>query len=279
MSVFILFISIRPQIEAFLYEYYEGSTGWDSFGSDKKIITLLPNGLKISSKDGELVTSVFKHPKLDFIQLEPLFSSVLTEAGTALGLRFINLNDEQQFLQHLTLMKSQIEEELLLQQQQATLLTNSEETSTSNNNYSTSSVDNTTTTTSTSVEEERPFLYCLNLVYNQKDSTVRRGAVVKAMAVCLRQNYIHIFKPAIVLALHKFYQNRSEDVLAELFDSLNAMDLSTMDIYSDHRKLIYRASSDKNKQEFTASLKYQTKMNIKIPLCGFPDEVIHIYLY
>lgn len=34
-----------------------------------------------------------------------------------------------------------------------------------------------------------------------------------------------------------------------------------------------RATGDKSKTEFTTQLKYSTKLNIKIPLTLFPDEV------
>lgn len=39
---------------------------------------------------------------------------------------------------------------------------------------------------------DRNFLHCINLVRKQDDPTVRRGAVVKAMCVCSRYNYIEV---------------------------------------------------------------------------------------
>jgi len=38
------------------------------------------------------------------------------------------------------------------------------------------------------------FLYCINRIYNKKDETVTRGAVVKALAVCSRHNFVHIWQ-------------------------------------------------------------------------------------
>lgn len=70
-----------------------------------------------------------------------------------------------------------------------------------------------------------PFLYCLNLVYNQKNAAVRRGAVVKAMAICTRHQFIQIFKvfllishtayhhPCLTEILHKPYRRRVKGVV------------------------------------------------------------------
>jgi hypothetical protein len=43
-------------LEAFAYEYSEEnqSEGWNPIGADKKNISLVPNGLEISSKDGQI---------------------------------------------------------------------------------------------------------------------------------------------------------------------------------------------------------------------------------
>lgn len=49
-------------------------------------------------------------------------------------------------------------------------------------------------------EGGRSFLHCINLVRKQDDPTVRRGAVVKAMCVCSRYNYIEV-GPAVRFAL------------------------------------------------------------------------------
>lgn len=42
--------------------------------------------------------------------------------------------------------------------------------------------------------EGPPLIYVLNLVNNKQDKTVRRGAVVKAMAICTRHPFLHIYK-------------------------------------------------------------------------------------
>ena len=40
--------------------------------------------------------------------------------------------------------------------------------------------------------DDRHFLHCMNLVRKHDDPTVRRGAVVKAMCICSRYNYIEV---------------------------------------------------------------------------------------
>lgn len=42
--------------------------------------------------------------------------------------------------------------------------------------------------------EEPPLVYVLNLVNTKQDKTVKRGAVVKAMAICTRHPFLHIYK-------------------------------------------------------------------------------------
>lgn len=42
--------------------------------------------------------------------------------------------------------------------------------------------------------EGPPLIYVLNLVNTKHDKTVKRGAVVKAMAICTRHPFLHIYK-------------------------------------------------------------------------------------
>jgi hypothetical protein len=58
--------------------------------------------------------------------------------------------------------------------------------------------------------QERPFLYCLNLVRNQKDETVRRGAVVRAIAICTRHQFMHIFKVFSFLFLFFYFKTKKK---------------------------------------------------------------------
>lgn len=42
--------------------------------------------------------------------------------------------------------------------------------------------------------EGPPLIYVLNLVNTKHDKTVKRGAIVKAMAICTRHPFLHIYK-------------------------------------------------------------------------------------
>jgi hypothetical protein len=46
--------------------------------------------------------------------------------------------------------------------------------------------------------EGPPLVYVLNLVNTKQDKTVKRGAVVKAMAICTRHPFLHIYKASWV---------------------------------------------------------------------------------
>eukprot|EP01041_Mallomonas_annulata_P003594 gene3594-7141_t len=60
------------------------------------------------------------------------------------------------------------------------------------------------------------FLYGLNLVRTKYDSNVRRGAIVKAMAVFSRFHFIEICKGALLLSLDRYFDNPSSIVLEDL---------------------------------------------------------------
>lgn len=50
--------------------------------------------------------------------------------------------------------------------------------------------------------EGPPLIYVLNLVNTKHDKTVKRGAIVKAMAICTRHPFLHIYKvspPGIII--------------------------------------------------------------------------------
>ncbi|KIJ61626.1 hypothetical protein HYDPIDRAFT_115800 [Hydnomerulius pinastri MD-312] len=95
--------------------------------------------------------------------------------------------------------------------------------------------------------ESRPeLIYVLNLVRTKHDKTARRGAVVKAMAICTRHPFIQIFKPVLLLALDDYFANPSQDCLARLFDAINSMDISGAPVLTRYERFIMRASERKD---------------------------------
>ncbi|EXJ56602.1 hypothetical protein A1O7_06946 [Cladophialophora yegresii CBS 114405] len=94
--------------------------------------------------------------------------------------------------------------------------------------------------------ESPPLMYVLNLVNTKQDSTVKRGAVVKAMAICTRHSFLHIYKPLLLLALEDYFKSPTQDTLELLYNALNAMDLSLMPRLSLLERHILQATDVKD---------------------------------
>ncbi|CAJ0844011.1 6051_t:CDS:10, partial [Entrophospora sp. SA101] len=115
-------------------------------------------------------------------------------------------------------------------------------------------------------EDNMPLLYALNLVRT-------KGAVVKAMAICTRHQYLHIYKPVLLLALDKYFQNPSVECLALLYDAVNSMDVNNMPHFSPHEKVILRTSENKDIFEEKFSTFETNKHESSVPLTVNPEEV------
>ncbi|RUP42959.1 hypothetical protein BC936DRAFT_137837 [Jimgerdemannia flammicorona] len=94
--------------------------------------------------------------------------------------------------------------------------------------------------------DRKPLLYVLNLVRTKHDASVKRGAMVKAMAICTRHQYLHIYKPLLLLALDNYFQTRSIATLEFLYKAVNSMDLSQIPHFTWHEKQILRAFEGKD---------------------------------
>lgn len=103
----------------------------------------------------------------------------------------------------------------------------------------------------------KDLIHVLNLVHTKHDDSVRRGALVKAIAIGTRHPFIQIFKPALLLALDEFFENPGMDVLARLFDSINALDLCEMPRLTRNEKLVLRGSERRDllEERFVTSFK------------------------
>ncbi|KAI8086293.1 docking domain of Afi1 for Arf3 in vesicle trafficking-domain-containing protein [Halteromyces radiatus] len=93
---------------------------------------------------------------------------------------------------------------------------------------------------------DNPLLYVLNLVRTKYDATARRGAHVKAMAICTRHQFLHIYKPVLLLAMEKYFEKPSQDILVSLYEAVNSMDLTRMPNLNWHERQVLRASDDKS---------------------------------
>nr|POE77633.1 protein mesa [Quercus suber] len=91
-----------------------------------------------------------------------------------------------------------------------------------------------------------PLVYVLNLVNTKQDSTVKRGAVVKAMAICTRHSFLHIYKPLLLLALEQYFSNPVVETLASLYEAVNSMDLSLMPRLTTFERFVLQGSEAKD---------------------------------
>jgi hypothetical protein len=73
-----------------------------------------------------------------------------------------------------------------------------------------------------------------------------RGAIVKAMAICTRHSFLHIYKPLLLLALEEYFRAPVLETLASLYDALNAMDLSLLPRLSPLENFVLGASDAKD---------------------------------
>ncbi|KAL6705818.1 hypothetical protein ACN47E_006278 [Coniothyrium glycines] len=108
-----------------------------------------------------------------------------------------------------------------------------------------------------------PLVYVLNLVNTKQDNTVKRGAIVKAMAICTRHSFLHIYKPLLLLALEEYFRVPVPETLEFLYNALNAMDLSLLPKLSSLETFVLSASDAKDMfvEKFEAMVRQQRKLD------------------
>ncbi|WWC70797.1 uncharacterized protein I206_104749 [Kwoniella pini CBS 10737] len=103
-------------------------------------------------------------------------------------------------------------------------------------------------------------LYVLNCVRMKEDKKMRRGAMVKAMAICTPNPYIGIYKPLLLLALEEYFMSPSPEILARLFDSANAISTAGMPRLTRYERILLRSSERKDL--------FEEKFGISEPMSG-----------
>jgi hypothetical protein len=131
---------------------------------------------------------------------------------------------------------------------------------------------------------EENMLICLNLVRTKMDKTVRRGAVVKSMCFCTRRRDIHVFKGLLLFTITKYFECESDktwDFLADLYSTINKIDLSERPVLTYLERKVYRACWSKiNAGRNFKSVTYRTNCNLfgvnlplTFPLMMEDDEI------
>ncbi len=89
-------------------------------------------------------------------------------------------------------------------------------------------------------------LCVLNLVRTKMDKTVKRGAIVKALAIATRHRFYNIFKPLLMLCLDQIFDSPNPEdqvqLLSNLYMTVNNMPLDSMPSLSPLARRVQRAS-------------------------------------
>ena len=76
-------------------------------------------------------------------------------------------------------------------------------------------------------KSDRELMVCLNLVRTKKDPSVRRGAVVKALAICTSYRYVRAFREALSQTLEALFNSKSNEssieILSRLYNGLRGI--------------------------------------------------------
>ncbi|KAG6270731.1 hypothetical protein E4U49_005163 [Claviceps purpurea] len=121
-------------------------------------------------------------------------------------------------------------------------------------------VDDESTDSEPEGGEGPPLIHVLNLVNTKHDKSVKRGAVVRAMAICTRHPFLHIYKPLLLLALEEYFKSPVPETLSMLYDAVNAMDLSLMPRLSIFERHLLLASD--NRDLFVEKFEQMIQMRI-----------------
>jgi len=238
------------KLEAYIYQYTEASQDWEMLGDDRKRVNLSPDLISITEADGTLLKKISKSVNIQFQRMEPLYDVIIADE-IALGIRLQDENDEKTFL---TFLEDFVKPEPEKKEEQKDDKAKKDE-----------------------APAHKPFLYVLNLVRTKHIPGVKRGARTKAMAICTQHQYVHIFKPLLLLALDAFFDKPEESVPKELYNAVNQMDIQLMPNPSQQERRIIRASeteSNLDKKNFKTKVNYLgIDIPMKVPIALFPDEV------
>ena len=107
----------------------------------------------------------------------------------------------------------------------------------SNNNDNNDNNKNDDTNTGSS---NNYLLYGLNLVKTEYDSNVRRGAVVKAIAIFSKYHYVNIFRSPLSKALDLYFADpkAGETVLKDLYSSLNTLQMEKIPVWNEIQRAL-----------------------------------------
>eukprot|EP01107_Rhizomastix_libera_P015663 TRINITY_DN601_c0_g1_i1.p1 TRINITY_DN601_c0_g1~~TRINITY_DN601_c0_g1_i1.p1 ORF type:complete len:745 (+),score=211.90 TRINITY_DN601_c0_g1_i1:128-2236(+) len=250
-----------PSVSVYTYKFdsTHPEDGWQSQSPSLMQLTLsCPMKLELN---GKLVHEIKQFDGLQFKKLDENFIAIPENFESAYGFRFLTTEDANKFSSLITHMKDNtVPPEVLVEEDlpepDPQVLQNA----------------------------PQDFLYCINRIYNKKDETVTRGAVVKALAVCSRHNFVHIWQPFIVLALERYLQDQRIEVLADLYNTINAINLTPILSLNPYQKAIIRSSQQPKAIALQGVISLgaglpSSNISIEAPLCSSPGEVGDYTIY
>lgn len=90
-------------------------------------------------------------------------------------------------------------------------------------------------------DDNDPFLYCLSIVQTKYDTSARRGAIVKAVALCSKYHFYFCFKDLLEIAMAKLMNELEPSVvMQELYNTINAVDTSGVVNLTDMQRRFMR---------------------------------------
>lgn len=86
---------------------------------------------------------------------------------------------------------------------------------------------------------------------------------MKAMAICTRHPFLHIYKPLLLLALEEYFRAPVLETLASLYNALNSMDLSLLPKLSHLESFVLGASDAKDMfvEKFELMVRHRKKQD------------------
>lgn len=233
-------------LEAWTYQLSLEDSAWELLDDDMKLVMLEPTRLVFSQRNREQLLVIAHDSDFEFAQQEPFFVVLMTPTA-AIGLRFASAEDEEQLLRHCDKLKNitPFEIQEVEKAEQATV-----------------------------EDEAAPFLHCMNLVRTKKDVTWTRGAKVKAMAICTRHRFMHVFKPLLILTLEQFFVSNDPKTIIALYNAINAMDLTKVPVFSLAERRIRRGGLEFPDSIYATHCMLDTiKVPVRIPLTMLDEEV------
>ena len=143
------------------------------------------------------------------------------------------------------------------------------------------------------INQESGVLYFLNVMFNKIDPKVKRGSIVKAMAIGSRYRMVESFKRLISMALVDYFSMQGDvvkarELIAKLFNVINGVKPKTIPVFNYFEQQVFRQSDCSTwlKGGHKLGMYFPMKLNwnncsieLHFPLCLHPDELLFVSYY